>query len=329
MASVCTARLLTDAGVPCVLDLNCRPKLAAILLSAQTEHLLRGLFPATENGQEDIFSGFARVTRRIVGWGGDRVEADLPHQGMVAPEGELLRRLWRRVPSLPICDGSRSESWRIESSREGIDSAQERCIGSRNAWIASVDLSTEAELEACWVEAVQDGWLFMLSRGEGRATLIAAGDTVENLLLQSRLVARRVAKWVRQSGSIPIHPRLRQGMARDRSIYCGAAAMSFDPLCGEGAGNAIREAFLVAAVVRAEIGGADRERLTAHYDTRLRQGFLRHLQTCLPFYETGGMSRSWKDSCDELRAGIEDLLLELASAPRPFFRLVDRDLVAL
>src|ERR1700710_1697836 len=69
IAAVCVARLLTDAGVGCIRQPNARPKLAAILIGEQTQHLLRELFSATENQPGDLFEGLVQIKRRVVLWG--------------------------------------------------------------------------------------------------------------------------------------------------------------------------------------------------------------------------------------------------------------------
>src|SRR5260370_34612193 len=84
VAAVCCARLLTDAAVPCVLAKTVRPKLAAVLLGEQTQHLLRELFPA-RNGDDDLFAGCASIRRRIFLWGSASHAVDRPPLAVVAP----------------------------------------------------------------------------------------------------------------------------------------------------------------------------------------------------------------------------------------------------
>ena len=49
--------------------------------------------------------------------------------------------------------------------------------------------------------------------------------------------------------------------------------MSFDPLCGEGAAHALREALLAAAVIRGAAKGYSVEKLLAHYRRDSCKGF--------------------------------------------------------
>ncbi len=105
--------------------------------------------------------------------------------------------------------------------------------------------------------------------------------------------------------------------------------MNFDPLCGEGAGNAVREAFLAAAVVRAALQGHPVTELTKHYEDRLRRGFARHIEVCLQFYQSGGTSAFWKEQVDALHNGMPHLAALLTPAPPPSYRLVERDLIPI
>ncbi len=324
LASVCAARLLVDAKIDCVLRTTARPKLAAILLGEQTQNLLRQIFGGASD--EDLFAGFTQIKRRIVQWGAADQPLVLPHAGVVAREEVLLQRLWERVP-IARTDVETSDGWEIVSSRAENAVANEWSYGTRVARFARAKLNDKAEESACWVESTSAGWLFMLSMGERAASLIAVGGTAQEMLGTSRLISSRVATVEGESLPVASYPRLRRTLVGNRKIFCGGAAMSFDPLCGEGAGNAAREAFLAAALVRAALAGGDVDLLSQHYTSRLMQGFHRHLETCLRFYESGGEGEFWRNECDALRDGIVQLETLLRAMPAARYRLVDRDLV--
>jgi hypothetical protein len=102
--------------------------------------------------------------------------------------------------------------------------------------------------------------------------------------------------------------------------------MAFDPLCGDGVGNAIREAILCAAVVRAAARGEPCADLLAHYRARLVAGFRRHLQLCEVFYRSGGRGQWWESERAALRKGIEWCARELAAHREFRYRLHGFDL---
>ncbi|HEY9137412.1 MAG TPA: hypothetical protein VIM67_04010, partial [Terriglobus sp.] len=250
IASVCVARLLRDAGVPCHSEQQQRPKVAAILLSQATQHLLRTIFPPTHD-RNDLFEGFLPIHRRIVLWGNSKEPVDLPHLGLVASEDVLLKRLWKQAPSEDKEDLTDTCQWKVKT----FTTQSVLHFGQRHAHIATAQLRSSAPSDACWVESVTNGWLFLLPRGEAQATLMAVGDEPTTLLENSRLISDQLDFLAPVSTVIPTTPQLATVLAAPGTIACGSAAMNFDPLCGEGAGNAVREAFLAAAVVRAALQG--------------------------------------------------------------------------
>lgn len=329
IAAACAGRLLIDAKMNCALVAAERPKLAAILLGEQTQRLLQEIFKTNQNGA-GLFSGFTRITKRIVLWGGAKIPVVLPHAGVGASEEELLKRLWQRVSNVhqaALVNGN----WVIASYRDVCEenSALELSYGTRTARFARVKLREGAEEDACWVESVQAGWLFLLSLGDGMASLISVGGTAAELLEGSRLITPRIDVVLSESGQVASYPRMRQRLLDGRRIACGGAAMNFDPLCGEGAGNAAREAFLAAAVIQAAVDGEDVFSLGQHYTSRLMHGFQRHLQLCLQFYSSGGVGEFWQAECEALRKGLEELDQTLGSLPAARYRLVDRKLIPL
>ena len=146
-----------------------------------------------------------------------------------------------------------------------------------------------SDQSACWIESVDSGWLFLLPRGENEAaTLIAVGEMPGALLGQSRIIAGLIGALEGPAAEFPAYPRIAVPLCGDGWLACGAAAIGFDPLCGEGTGNAARQAYLATAIIAAVRKGEPVEDLLAHYTSRQMHGFLRHLQICLGFYQSAG-----------------------------------------
>lgn len=328
IASVCVTRLLGDAGVSCFVERTQRPKVAAILLSQATQHLLREVFSIADAGDE-LYSDFLPIRRRIVLWGNAKEAVSLPHLGLVAQEDVLLERLWNQTPSNSHDVEKVTCAWKIRTlgSNASIESVLR--VGERYAHIAVAQLVPSAPDDACWVESTSNGWLFLLPRGEGQATLMVVGDTPQALLQNSRLICNQLHSVAPTSVLVPASPQLALTLVEPGIIACGSAAMSFDPLCGEGAGNAVREAFLAAAVTRAGLAGHPIAELAEHYEKRLRLGFARHLEVCRQFYQSGGASDFWQEQVATLNKGAQSLSTLLTQAPAPRYRLVGRDLVPI
>jgi flavin-dependent dehydrogenase len=134
--------------------------------------------------------------------------------------------------------------------------------------------------------------------------LIAVGGDPGVLLGQSTLVAPQLRSIAPTLTHFDAHPAIGWPLSGVDWLAAGSAALRFDPLCGDGTGNAVREAILACAVVKAACGGEDPEALAQHYRLRLLAGFRRHLEVCAQFYQTGGDGPWWTDQLTSLREGL-------------------------
>jgi hypothetical protein len=297
--------------------------LPAILVSQSTQKLLADIFESSE-----LFEGLPEIRKRVVAWGkGEPVM--LPHSAVVVSEGVLLERLRARMADVnkrAVDRGVAGPDSTIVTARAPGDSAEQLHFGSRMALVSEVELREEAEQDACWVEAVEKGWLFMLAMGGGRGSLICVGGAVEELLAKSRLVRGQVKKMCGALAEFTAYPQTAVDLCGAGWLACGSAAMTFDPLCGEGAGNAAREAILACAVVRAIAGGGSVREILAEYSLRLRLGFLRHLENCREFYQRDRAGAFWNSELNSIERGIVWTQEKLRGAGRPRFRLVGFEL---
>jgi len=120
----------------------------------------------------------------------------------------------------------------------------------------------------------------------------------------SRLIRRQISEFSPSRGEFPSHPRVAFPLAAPGWLACGTAALGFDPLCGDGAGNAAREAILGAAAIRAAIDAGDAEGVATHYQTRLLGGFRRHVGLCFEFYKSGHLGPWWDRQLNDLERGL-------------------------
>jgi hypothetical protein len=326
LAACCSAHLLSQQGFALCVQRSSRLRPARLLLSEQTQLLLRETFNAPH-----LFKHAPQIRRRIVSWG-DEAPVELPHRGIVVSEQELLGELWQRVviPNpASSSTGAIDPIWTIASLPNPDSLPKPRNFGARFATATMVELAGHSMNDCCWVESLPDGWLFLLASGEGRGVLISAGYSPERLLEQSRLIARQVSILdvaVSPEHRFPAFPQILSELCGPGWLACGSAAMTFDPLCGEGAGHAVREAILASAIIRASAKGSPTESFLSHYKTRLMRGFLRHLQVCLPFYLGGGSTTFWKTEAAALQKGIACMQDQLQNHTPPRYRLAGYEL---
>jgi len=314
LAACCCAKLLQRAGVPIQVERLRRPTVPAILTSPATASLLRDIFE-----DATIFDGFHPIRWRKVAWNDSTEVVSLPHTATVVSEQMLLDWLWAFAPQ----ESAEPADWKILTTRGSCVLPDEFKCGSRIASVTTARLRSGVPDDACWVEAVRDGWLFLLAAGDGNAFMISVGLPPPDMLEQSRLVAAQIDSPDATLAEFPSYPRILTELTGPDWLACGSAAMSFDPVCGEGAGNAAREAILASAVVAAILKGEDPQAVLAHYRSRLLGGFLRHLEISLDFYAQARQGPWWDGEIAHLQRGIEWTRAKMRELPPPRYRLVD------
>ncbi len=162
-----------------------------------------------------------------------------------------------------------------------------------------VMLKEGSDPSACWIESLEDGWLFLTP-----GWLLSVGAPAEKLLGASGVIAHEIARMGDSSGEFPAYARIASPLCAPGWLACGTAAMAFDPICGDGTAHAIREAILASAVLRALANGGPPDDLLSHYEARLTAGFRRHLVLCRQFYLSGGAGALWRSELDAIDRGI-------------------------
>ena len=319
IAACCCTALLRKRGLGVSFKAPQTTSGPTLLVNTITQKLIADVFET----HEDLFSNLPVIRKRIVLWGSAPTPTVLPHFGLVLSETALLQKLWPRVEDL--CSSSpESGAWSIYSTPRHTNGLQQH-FGSRIATALAVQLK-EANTDSCFTESVDGGWLFLIPCGGRTGSLIAVGGSPPSLLEQSRLVSQQVESVIGSGATFPAYPRVLDPLCANGWLACGSGAMGFDPICGEGAGNAVREAILASAVIGSVANGGDPDRALAHYSTRLLSGFLRHLNVCREFYISARRSEWWDSELAQLERGIEWTRHRLSALPTPRYRLADFDL---
>src|SRR5437867_11285883 len=155
----------------------------------------------------------------------------------------------------------------------------------------------------------------------GQSFLCVLYQNLSLNLEESQIIARQIRGLGNPRHEFPSYPRIAWPLCGEHWLACGTAALAFDPLCGDGTANAIREAILASAVVRAAARGANVNTLRAHYQARLVAGFKRHLAVCLEFYQSGGVGPWWDSILDSLKEGLRWCDHQLSNAGEFRYRL--------
>jgi hypothetical protein len=328
ITALCCLQLLRTKGYAAALGSERSPRLPALLISQSTQKLLADIF-----GSGDLFDGLPLIRERVVAWGSGE-PARFPHSGVVASEQELLGSLRARLGEGSVRDGVEDDTatWTIHTASSSLARAatgtreeqSQMHFGSRMATVREVELAGPAPTDTCWIESVEDGWLFLLPIRLGRGSLISVGHENHALLAKSRLVSQWVqATDDKSAAEFAAYPRIASRLGGPGWLACGSAAMAFDPLCGEGAGNAAREAILSCAAVGAMQRGGPSEDVLAEYEIRLRLGFLKHLENCREFYTQAARNEFWESELRAIDDGIAWTKGKLEGGSKPRYRLVE------
>jgi len=309
VAAYCCAYLLSQSGFQIDWQPVDRPRLPVILLGDQGLALIRDIF-----NQPKLFADAPRIRKRTVAWGpaawgNATTPSALEHSAIVVSEQILLDAI--RPPT--TSPSSLDAQWTIVAAKPLPPPALEHCFGTRLASAVPVKLKESSDSDACWIESLEEGWLFLTP-----GWLLAVGGTPDKLLGKSRIVSAQIADCGLALSQFPAYPRISAPLCASDWLACGTAALAFDPICGDGTAHAIREAILASAVIRALADGGPSDELLAHYEARLTAGFQRHLTLCRQFYASGGTGNFWRSELEALDRGIQ--WCHAALANRPGFR---------
>jgi len=312
VAALCCARLLKNAGFRVAMERTARPRVPAIMLSDAAVALISDVF-----GVQPAFAACNRISRRVVAWGRDTSPVELPHSAIVVSETVLLESLANGFEP----DVTASPEFVIHASKPLPPATEEHRFGTRSVVAAEVVLKKCGDVSGCRIESLNEGWLFLIPNGPDSAWVLGTGAKIESLLATSRVIAPRIELRRVRSGEFPSAPRIVAPLCGENWLACGTAAIGFDPICGDGTAQAVREAVLSSAVLRAIAEGGDAASLFAHYETRMTAGMLRHLMLSSEFYRGGGVGPWWQNELAAMQEGHRWCQAKLAAAGEPRYQL--------
>jgi hypothetical protein len=323
IAASCCAHLLARAGFATTRTGQPRAPAPAILLSDTALALLRDVFD-----RPGLFADQPRIVRRVVAWGTAEPVA-LPHGGVVVSGSDLDATLSGPSSSPAPAAGA---DITIHAAPPFPDAALQS-FGARRTVAGRVRLRHEADRSACWIEAVEDGWLFLIPSGAAEAWLLAVGADADTLAERSRHIGPRIERLGRPSAAFETAPRMLAALQGPGWLACGSSAIAFDPICGDGTAQAVREAILASAVIGAMADGGDGAALRVHYESMMVAAMRRHLRLSAQFYASGGEGAWWRAQLAGLAEGFDLCTARLARMPEPRFelhgfRLVPREIAA-
>lgn len=269
-----------------------------MLLGHDTLALLRSLFPAS-----DLTALGHPIQGRDVLWG-DSPLTQLSAPACATPLSSLVNHLESALlPSVTLSsDRPQSSSvalWQVDvTGRHAhlatqIAGATVNSFGQRCMVTIPVELKS-GKCDRVSMESIPSGWMFLCPTSPHAGVLQVMlpqappqpERAIQIALSQSQLIAEQLLSIDPGAWRIlPAAPQILTVLGSDRWLAVGAAACTFDPVCGDGIGQAIRSALLACAVL---LSGSDQIPLTdalRHYHLRHRHTFAWHLRHVYNFYK--------------------------------------------
>lgn len=261
-----------------------------------------------------------RLQRRVMVWRDSGRPEVMQDEAIVVDGAALAATLLGRIPDETGPD--RAADWVFTAGGRLLAPEQRLSAGTRTATAIEVELAPAADPQAFLVEATAGGWLALMPTGGRRATLFAFAPQSRSRLAElvggARVVRRALAARAAESSTFDAMPTFALP-AEDgaRALAIGSAAMTFDPLSGDGVAASLRGAHLAASLAQAHRQGANLEGVRRSYASRLARAMRVHLQGLEALYSQAPFAAAWAGEIEAI-AGMARALEPLAedeSAP--------------
>ncbi|WP_323073689.1 NAD(P)/FAD-dependent oxidoreductase [Mycetohabitans endofungorum] len=271
------------------------------------------------------------VSTRRVAWESHDVSST-PFDALVLDAAALARKMASRVPAQPReVRGDATAHWTIVAQGR-LSSASRITAGRRQAvggWIAGLPGFVNTEIV---IACTPKTWIFAAPHPAGGIALAAVYPPLCTTADVGDILREAVDFLYPGSGAcvecsaaagIPAAPSFEPGCAVPGRIAAGEAAISFDPLRGDGVGHAVRGALLAHSVITAIASGAAEAPYLTYYAARLSRAFAEHVRTCAAHYARAWNTAIWNCDIESMSA----CAARLTPADQLDFRLEGRSLV--
>jgi flavin-dependent dehydrogenase len=327
-----------------MLSLPPKSQSPAVTLNAVTVRLLHDIF----GDMNYVLRDAQLINQHHINWDRNSSDEFTPSSGITLDGGVLSARLLdvlRQDAQIIVSQETRGErdegsfEWRVyatngPSADNNNSSIVPTSFGQRHAISAEVLLHDDSECATSRIESTPAGWLFLAPLAKGRGVLQGivsqkpndSGQTLRAVLGQTRQIKHIVRHVSATTYAVPCAPKKLSEMSGANWLATGTAACSYDPLCGDGTGYAVRAAILAAAVLEAIDRGTPTKSLLNYYKLRLTYAFYTHIRSCLSLYLDGGFDDSWRSELALMQAGVREVEQELLNMSTDQYRLDEYEL---
>lgn len=301
VAAIAAAAVLSKFDAPAWLA-DSKVESRLVTLNRPTQELIIDLFGA------ETLIGFLPCGGRLVEWDLAGEHAYIDDGSIITTLDVLLNRMREQIS---ICEEKSSEGGRLKINAGGRNSNS--CLVAppplRTCYWNHLEVSKPPSLLPYQlgqrIKAGKYGWTFCAERPDGtwfaQVTTLSNEFEVASNLLADAFESSSIGTIPKPDGWINTAPALGSVSLSSDELRTGDAAVTYDPLCGDGCGHAIRSGVMAAAIVlRSREYFEEYGKLLDWYRSRLRSSYVQHLDACANLYGRSPFAKHWENYIENL-----------------------------
>jgi flavin-dependent dehydrogenase len=299
-----------------------------LIINDVTRYLLQDIWQL----ETDFWYDFHLLTSRRVAWGKDTEVLTVVEDSLVVKGNSLIEKLKLNLlnqkqiyinetpPNLDsICH--EDYAWIIDASGRNSTTAlsfgkgRRSQFGQRCILSQIVTLTSANHDNACWMETISEGWIFFAPINNQKAMLQCMVpnvsqepfQTLTNLLEKTHFIKTFIDKITTHPTIFAAYPQLLTPLCGSGWIAVGDAALSFDPISGDGTGYALRTSILATSIINSiSNSNLNIKEYFNHYNLRLNRTFFQHLEQCIKYYSSAFNSPEWKIEIELMKSSLQN-----------------------
>jgi flavin-dependent dehydrogenase len=328
IAGLTCAHLLTHHGWEVEIWDKLSNSSPTLIINDVTRYLLQDIWQL----ETDFWYDFHLLTSRRVAWEKDTEVVTIVEDSLVVKGNSLIEKLKLHLlnqkqiyinetpPNLDsICH--EDYAWIIDASGRNSTTAlsfgkgRRSQFGQRCILSQTVTLTSANHHNACWMETISDGWIFFAPIDNQQALIQCMVPNIikeplpilTNLLEETDFIKTFIDKITTHPTIFAAYPQLLTPLCGNGWIAVGDAALSFDPISGDGTGYALRTAILATSVINSiNNSNLNIKECLNHYNLRLNRTFFQHLEQCIKYYSSIFNSPEWKIEIELMKSSLEN-----------------------
>ncbi len=222
-------------------------------------------------------------------------------------------------------DSINTHDWELHTSASFSNQHNDKIkFGNRNIYSISIDFPNDTLENTCSLLSTSDNWIFVFPYSDRKIVIQIMCIEFNNSIIES--IEEQIKNSISQSIELPrslnsykkfaAFPWIRNVFSDGNKIFIGGAAVSYDPICGDGLGNNLRSSILAMSIITADESDETKKDMLEYYRQRLTLNFTSHIKTCINLYSG---EQSWNSETDLMKTELHKLLSKPMKTENEYF----------